>query len=125
MARHVFVEDLSIANIARAKQDYENTPLRARLSRYHVDVDAAFRGWNDSWLSPAFRDWNIEPYLPGIDCSLLLIQGRDDEYGTLAQLDATSVRSPAVSTGWSSSIADPRRIATSDARGDHGFRLYG
>jgi hypothetical protein len=61
MAPQVFVEDLSIANIARAKQDYENTLLRARLSRYHVDVDAAFRGWNDIWLSPAFRDWNIEP----------------------------------------------------------------
>lgn len=47
MAPHVFVEDLSIASIARARRDYENTPLRARLSRYHVDVDSAFRGWND------------------------------------------------------------------------------
>ena len=88
MAPHVFVEDLSIANIARARHDYENADLRARLSRYHLDVDSAFRGWNDIWLSPAFRDWNIESYLPGIDCPLLLIQGRDDEYGTLAQLDA-------------------------------------
>jgi pimeloyl-ACP methyl ester carboxylesterase len=88
MAPHVFVEDLSIANIARARHDYESADLRARLSRYHLDVDSAFRGWNDIWLSPAFRDWNIESYLPGIDCPLLLIQGRDDEYGTLAQLDA-------------------------------------
>jgi pimeloyl-ACP methyl ester carboxylesterase len=88
MAPHLFVEDLSIASIAQARHDYESTDLRARLGRYHADVDSAFRGWNDIWLSPAFRDWNIEPYLPGIDCPLLLIQGRDDQYGTLAQLDA-------------------------------------
>ena len=88
MAPHVFVEDLSIAGIAQARDDYESTDLRIKLGRYHVDVDAAFRGWNDIWLSPAFRDWNIEPYLSGIACPLLLIQGRDDEYGTLAQLDA-------------------------------------
>ena len=88
MAPHVFVEDLSIANITRARHDYESADLRARLGRYHLDADSAFRGWNDIWLSPAFRDWNIESYLPGIDCPLLLIQGRDDEYGTLAQLDA-------------------------------------
>jgi pimeloyl-ACP methyl ester carboxylesterase len=88
MAPHVFVEDLSIASIAQARHDYESTDLRARLGRYHADVDSAFRGWNEIWLSPAFRDWNIEPYLPGITCPLLLIQGRDDEYGTRAQLDA-------------------------------------
>ena len=88
MAPHVFVEDLSIASIAQARDDYQSTDLRAKLGRYHIDVDSAFRGWNDIWLSPAFRDWNIERYLPGIDCPLLLIRGRDDEYGTLAQLDA-------------------------------------
>ena len=88
MAPHVFVEDLSIASIAQARDDYQSTDLRTKLGRYHVDVDSAFRGWNDIWLSPAFRDWNIEPYLSGIACPLLLIQGLDDEYGTLAQLDA-------------------------------------
>lgn len=94
IAPHVFVEDLSIANITQARHDYESADLRARLGRYHVDVDSAFRGWNDIWLSPAFRDWNIEPYLPGIDCPLLLIQGRDDEYGTRAQLDAIERQVP-------------------------------
>jgi pimeloyl-ACP methyl ester carboxylesterase len=88
MAPHVFVEELSIASISRAKRDYESTDLRTKLGRYHEDVDSAFRGWNDIWLSPAFRDWNIEASLPGIDSPLLLLQGRDDEYGTLAQLDA-------------------------------------
>jgi pimeloyl-ACP methyl ester carboxylesterase len=92
MAPHVFVEEVSIASIAQAKHAYESTDLRARLARYHVDVESAFRGWNDIWLSPAFRDWNIEACLPGIACPLLLIQGRDDEYGTPAQLDAIERR---------------------------------
>jgi pimeloyl-ACP methyl ester carboxylesterase len=88
IAPHVFVEEQSVAGIARARLAYEGTDLRAKLARYHADVDSAFRGWNDIWLSPTFRDWNIEALLPGIACPLLLIQGRDDEYGTLAQLDA-------------------------------------
>ena len=88
LAPHVFVEELSVTSIARARSLYDTTDLRDRLARYHGDVDSAFRGWNDIWLAAAFRDWNIEPYLPTIGCPLLLIQGRDDEYGTLAQLDA-------------------------------------
>ena len=88
LAPHVFVEELSVASIAQAKVLYDTTGLRARLARYHGDVDSAFRGWNDIWLAAAFRNWNIESYLPAISCPLLLIQGRDDEYGTLAQLDA-------------------------------------
>jgi pimeloyl-ACP methyl ester carboxylesterase len=88
MAPHVFVEARSISSIEKAKDAFERTDLRAKLARYHADADAAFRGWNDTWLSPAFRDWNIESSLPGIGCPLLLIQGLDDEYGTMAQLDA-------------------------------------
>jgi len=92
LAPHVFVEPLSIASIERAREQYETTDLRAGLARHHADVDAAFRGWNDIWLAPAFRSWNIEPSLSGIECPLLLIQGRDDEYGTLAQIDAIEAR---------------------------------
>lgn len=88
LAPHVFVEDISIASITEARRSFETTDLRARLARRHADADAAFRGWNDIWLSPAFRSWNIETSLPGIRCPLLLIQGRDDEYGTPSQLDA-------------------------------------
>ena len=88
LAPHVFVEELSIASIGAARQAYENTDLRVRLARYHADVEGAFRGWNDVWLSPAFRGWNIESCLPRIECPLLLIQGREDDYGTTAQLDA-------------------------------------
>jgi pimeloyl-ACP methyl ester carboxylesterase len=87
VAPHVFVEDVALANIGRAREAYEQGDLRARLARYHADPDSAFRGWNDIWLDEAFVDWNIEAALQGIVCPLLALQGEDDEYGTLAQLD--------------------------------------
>ncbi len=87
-APHVFVEDVTVTSIAAAKEAYATTDLRARLARYHDDVDGAFGGWNDIWLDPAFRAWNIEASLPRVDCPTLVIQGADDEYGTSAQLDA-------------------------------------
>ena len=86
MAPHVLVEDISIESIAAAKIAYRNTDLREKLARYHADVDSAFRGWNDIWLHPDFRSWNIEEYLSRITCPLLAIQGNDDEYGTGEQL---------------------------------------
>jgi pimeloyl-ACP methyl ester carboxylesterase len=94
MAPHVFVEALSLTSIANARHVYETGELRQRLSRYHADVDSAFRGWNNIWLAPEFRDWNIESFLGGIDCPVLLIQGEDDEYGTLAQIDAAQRQLP-------------------------------
>jgi pimeloyl-ACP methyl ester carboxylesterase len=86
LAPHVFVEDVSVASIAAARVAYETTDLRTKLACYHDDVDSAFRGWNRIWLDPAFRDWNIEAYLPAIACPVLAIQGADDEYGTMEQL---------------------------------------
>ena len=82
----MLVEDISVASIAAAKTAYETTDLRARLARYHADVDSAFWGWNRIWLAPEFRDWNIEEYLPRIRCPVLAIQGVDDEYGTMEQM---------------------------------------
>jgi pimeloyl-ACP methyl ester carboxylesterase len=87
-APHVFVEDVSVASIVRMKREYETTSLRARLARYHADVDTAFHGWNDVWLAPEFRDWNLEEYLPRVTAPTLVIQGEQDEYGTLRQVAA-------------------------------------
>lgn len=87
MAPHVMVEDISVSSIAQAKIAYTSTDLPARLGKYHADVDAAFRGWNDIWLHPDFRAWNIEEYLPRIECPVLALQGEDDEYGTMAQIE--------------------------------------
>jgi pimeloyl-ACP methyl ester carboxylesterase len=88
LAPHVFVEDRSVAAIAAARDAYDSGDLRSRLARHHDDVDATFRGWNDVWLSPAFRSWDITSYLPSITCPVLLIQEAEDPYGTVAQLDA-------------------------------------
>jgi len=87
-APHVFVEDLSVESIARARDAYLDGDLRARLARHHDDVDGAFWGWNRIWLDPQFRAWNIEGSLPRIRVPALVIQGADDPYGTLAQVEA-------------------------------------
>ena len=88
-APHVFVEDVSVASIAKAREAYQAGDLREKLAKYHgTNVDGAFRGWNDAWLDPGFRSWNIEEYLPSIEAPVLVIQGEDDPYGTRAQVDA-------------------------------------
>lgn len=93
-APHVFVEDLSIASISQAKVTYEATDFPQRLGKYHAHVDGTFWGWNDIWLNPEFRSWNIEEYVPAITCPMLCIQGEQDEYGTIAQVQAIKARAP-------------------------------
>ncbi|MBP0594220.1 alpha/beta hydrolase [Paraburkholderia sp. LEh10] len=92
IAPHVFVEDISVASIAEAKTAYEQTDLRSKLARHHDDVDSAFYGWNDVWLSAAFRSWSIVDELGGIRCPLLAVQGHDDHYGTMAQIETIAQR---------------------------------
>ncbi len=87
-AAHVFVEDVSISSIEAAKTAYNTTDLPQKLARHHADADKTFFGWNDIWLDPAFRTWNIENYLAAIACPTLVIQGEDDEYGTADQVTA-------------------------------------
>lgn len=88
VAPHVFVEDETIAGIEVARSASETTDLVAKLGRHHADPAAVFYGWNDVWLSPPFRHWNIEDRLPNVDAPILMVQGTADDYGTLAQLDA-------------------------------------
>lgn len=85
-APHIFVEDVTIRSIEQARETYLHTDLPAKLGRYHADADSAFWGWNNVWLDPAFRAWNIEDRLPLIACPVLAVQGEDDEYGTLEQI---------------------------------------
>ena len=89
MATHVFNEDITIEGIRAAQVDYETTDIREKLARYHGEnVDWAFWSWNQVWLSPEFRDWNVENCLPGITVPILVIQGEDDHYGSVAQVTA-------------------------------------
>ena len=94
MAPHVFVEPVTVESIAKAADTYETTDLRARLARHHTHVDDAFHGWSRIWLSPRFRTWSLGAELQRLTCPALLIQGEDDEYGTLAQLDAIVEAAP-------------------------------
>ncbi len=95
-APHVFTEPPGLEAIARAREAYNHGDLRQRLMRYHGDnVDCAFRGWNDAWLDPDFKRWNIESYLPGVGVPVLVLQGLDDPYGTTKQVDAIAHHSGA------------------------------
>jgi pimeloyl-ACP methyl ester carboxylesterase len=87
LAPHLFVEDLSVDSIAKVRTAYLETDLRAKLARYHDDVDSAFWGWNDIWLDPAFRAWNIEAEVARIRSPVLAVQGVNDEYGTMRQIE--------------------------------------
>lgn len=87
MAPHIMIEPISLESISRISASYAEGPLRARLARYHAHVDDAFHGWADTWLDPAFLDWSLEAEARALSLPTLLIQGRDDEYGTLAQID--------------------------------------
>jgi pimeloyl-ACP methyl ester carboxylesterase len=88
-APHVFTEPHGLASIARIAEIYRTTGLRDRLARHHgANTDIAFWGWNDVWLHPDFTAWNIEDVLPRIDIPILILQGKDDEYGTWRQVEA-------------------------------------
>jgi pimeloyl-ACP methyl ester carboxylesterase len=88
MAPHVFVEEESLAGARAAVEAFELGHLAKGLARHHADVENAFLGWSGIWLDPAFRSWNIEEFLPRVDVPVLAIQGEEDGYGTLRQLDA-------------------------------------
>ena len=92
MAPHVVVEDVTVEAIRVTRREFEQGELRARMARHHADPDAAFRGWCDVWLDPAFRPWSLEADAEAVTAPTLLIQGADDPYGSLDQLDRIEAR---------------------------------
>src|SRR5882757_884826 len=87
IAPHFIVEDISVASIAEIRTAYETTNLKEKLARWHSDVDNAFHGWNGAWLDPEFRDWDISDYLAYIRVPVAILQGADDQYGTMRQIE--------------------------------------
>src|SRR6201991_2356801 len=87
IAPHFIVEDISVQSIAGIKVAYETTELKAKLARWHKDVDNAFYGWDGAWLDPKFRDWDISDYLAYIRVPVAILQGADDQYGTIRQIE--------------------------------------
>lgn len=94
MAPHEFVEEETLAGIRTARKFWSSSDWPQRLARYHRDAQRVFHDWNDCWLSPEFRDWNIEDCLPAIRCPVLAIQGEDDEYATLRQIEVIAEKVP-------------------------------
>jgi len=92
MAPHVFVEGHGLKSIQSINDTFETAGLAERLGKYHRNARKTFHLWADAWLDPEFKKWNIEEYLPRIKCPVLAIQGEDDEYGTMAQLDAIAAQ---------------------------------
>ena len=87
-AAHVFCEEISIRSIRMARKHYVGGDLRKKLEKYHGrNTGCAFWGWNDTWLHPDFKHWNLEEYLPNIQVPVLAIQGEDDPYGSQAQVE--------------------------------------
>ncbi len=90
---HVFVEPICLDNIGALPETYRTTDLGAKLEHYHGDnVEWVFGSWTRVWPAPEFRDWNIEEYLPAVRVPTLVIQGEDDEYGTVRQVEAVAAR---------------------------------
>ena len=87
IAPHFVVEDMGLAAIAEARKAYKTLGLKAKLSRWHSDVDNAFYGWNGAWLDPEFRHWDISDYLAYIRVPVAIVQGSDDQYGTIRQIE--------------------------------------
>src|SRR5579863_7858824 len=88
MAPHFFTEEIGLAEIRRAREEFNSGALREKLKRWHADVDCAFRTWNEPWLNPDFRQWDITDALGYIRVPILIVQGADDQYGTLRQIEA-------------------------------------
>lgn len=92
IAPHFFTEAAGLAEIANARNAFNTGDLRERMRKYHRDPDNAFRGWNDAWLDPEFETWDVSNVLETIRVPVLAIQGREDPYGTLDQIDAVTQR---------------------------------
>jgi pimeloyl-ACP methyl ester carboxylesterase len=88
IAPHFFIEEMGIAEIERARDAFNAGTLREKLKRWHADVDGAFRSWSEPWLHPDFRKWDITEALGYIRVPILVVQGADDQYGTLKQVEA-------------------------------------
>jgi pimeloyl-ACP methyl ester carboxylesterase len=87
IAPHFIVEEMGVTAIAQARKAYETAALKTKLARWHKHVDNAFYGWNEAWLDPKFREWDISDYLAYIRVPVAIVQGADDQYGTIRQIE--------------------------------------
>ena len=128
IAPHFFTEEMGLAEIRRASEAFASGDLREKLKRWHADVDCAFRSWSEPWLDPEFSNWDITEALGYIRVPILIVQGEDDQYGTLRQVEAAQQEcfcpvETAVLPGVATSPTARRRKQTLDAAADFINRL--
>ena len=87
LAPHFFAEKMGLAEIRRAGKSFGSGALREKLRPWHADVDCAFRSWNEPWTHPDFQKWDITEVLGYIRVPMLIVQGENDQYGTLKQIE--------------------------------------
>ena len=123
LAPHVFTEAEGLNSIAAVRTSFPGSEMSEKMSKYHADPETTFYGWADIWLSPEFRNWNLEEYLAAFSCPVLLIQCDDDEYGSLRQLDAieSQIGGPTdrlmvSGSGHSPHLVDPEAVTAATAR---------
>jgi pimeloyl-ACP methyl ester carboxylesterase len=88
IAPHFFTEEIGLTEIRRAGKSFASGALREKLEHWHDDVDSAFRSWNEPWLDPAFAKWDVTETLGYIRVPILIVQGENDQYGTIKQIEA-------------------------------------
>lgn len=93
MAPHFFTEEMGLIEIAKTKETFKTGNLKARMAKYHRDPENTFWGWNDAWLDPGFADWNVADVIDYFRIPTLIIQGSEDAYGTIAQINEIETRS--------------------------------
>lgn len=85
-AAHVFVEQETLAGIKPALNAFKKGRLNG-LKKYHNhNYKDVFYAWVNIWNHPSFKNWNIEKEISNIVCPQLIIQGKNDQYGTLKQV---------------------------------------
>lgn len=94
VAAHISAEEIAISRIGNLRKEFGNGKLAARLDKLHRDGRAVFEGWSGVWTSGTMRDWNIAAELESIACPTLVVQGRQDQYGTLQQVTGIVERVP-------------------------------
>jgi pimeloyl-ACP methyl ester carboxylesterase len=124
MAPHFFTEDMGIAEIARAKVAFETGTLRGKLAKLHGDPDNAFHNWCDPWLLPEFRQWDLADALAHIRVPMLIVQGEDDQYGTVRQIEVAQENATARSSRAAGEHAARAlsRVSRSNPAGDRRLR---
>lgn len=88
VSAQAFVENKTAEGIRAAQAVFAAPESFARLEKYHAAKTRwVLDAWTNTWLSPAFADWNLDNALAVLTCPVLAIHGGADEYGGTAHAE--------------------------------------